>query len=92
MSKGSYYKTMDANRRVHFQAWKEITNKRINHLNTITGEKHCYCLAYRGRNHSIVLLDSSTSIARGMININQVLDLLERRYKDELEKMERSEH
>ena len=80
MARGSYYKTMDANRRKNFQAWRVMTNNRIDRLNTVSGE--CYCLAYRGRNHRIVLLDSSLStLASGMININQVLTLLEQRYE-----------
>ena len=81
MSRGSYYKRIDANRRKNFQSWRVITERRINDLNTLTGEKHAYALAYRGRNHRLVLIDCSKTLASGMVNINQVLDLLEARYE-----------
>ena len=90
MSRGSYYKNIDANRRKNFQAWLVVTNNRINRLNLITGDYYCYCLAYRGRNHRIVLQECSKTIASGMINISAALSLLEKRYEHELEKVERS--
>ena len=78
--KGKYFKEMDAIRRKNFNAWLQMTNRRINNLNTLTGEKLCFCLGYRGRNHRIVLLQCSKTIACGIININSALDLLEERY------------
>lgn len=90
MSRGSYYKTMDANRRKNFQAWLVVTNRRINKINLVTGDYYCYCLAYRGRNHRIVLQEMSKTIASGMIQISAALTLIEERFKNELEKVARS--
>ena len=84
--RGGYYKHMDENKRKHLAAWKEITNKRIENLNLIRGEKDCFSLGYRGRNHRIVLLSFSTTLACGIININNVLDMLEERYFKKYEK------
>ena len=78
--RGGYYKNMDENRRKNLASWKEMTIRRINTLNLIRGEKDCFSLGYRGRNHRIVLLSFSRTVACGICNINDTLDMLEEMY------------
>ena len=78
MPKGSYYRTIDKNRLEQRRAWRIITCQRIERLNTLTDNG--YVLAFRGRNHRVVLMELSHTIAVGMYQINAVLELLERRY------------
>ena len=78
--KGAYYKKIDANKLRQRQVWEVLTRRRIDKLNEgilLGTSKDIYELGYRGRNHSIVLLCNDSVVARGIMQINSHLDLIE---------------
>ena len=78
--KGAYYKKIDANKLRQRQVWQVLTLRRIDQLNEgvlLGTSKDIYELGYRGRNHSIVLLCKGVVVARGIMQINNYLDLVE---------------
>ena len=78
--KGKYYKQIDANKMRQRQVWQVLTLRRIDKLNEdilLGTAKEVYDLGYRGKNHCVVLLRDDEVIARGITQINALLDLIE---------------
>ena len=80
--KDAYYKKIDANKLRQRQVWRVLTLRRIDALNEngdgfLGKYKDVYDLEYRGRNHYTVLTRDGEVIARGIIEINKMLDFLE---------------
>ena len=79
---GEALKKIDQNRLRQRQVWRVLTLRRIDALNE-TGDgflgvyKDVYALEFRGRNHYSVLTRDGEVIARGIIEINKMLDFLE---------------
>ena len=79
--KSEALKQIDQNKLRHRQVWQVLTLRRIETLNEdiILGtSKDVYALEFRGRNHYVVLTKNDSVIARGIIEINKMLDFIER--------------
>ena len=89
--KGTYYKQIDANKMRQRQVWRVLTLRRIDALNEngdgfLGKYKDILALEFRGRNHYTVLTRDGEVIARGIVEINKMLDFLEmiKKYKENL--------
>ena len=60
-------------------AWRKITEKRVDELCMLSAKN--YFLAFRGRNHRVCLMEDSHIVASGIVQINEALTLLEKRYE-----------
>lgn len=79
---GEALKKIDQNRLRQRQVWRVLTLRRIEALNEngdgfLGKYKDVYDLEFRGRNHYSVLTRDGEVIARGIIEINKMLDFLE---------------
>ena len=77
---GEALKKIDQNRLRQKQVWRVLTLRRIDTLNEdilLGTSKVVYDLEFRGRNHYSVLTRDGEVIARGIIEINKMLDFLE---------------